>query len=242
MGVARFRWLLTAIDQNTAGMLDFVLEWRNFRLQKRPELAGFDLRQYYRTDTFQTDFLSFARSHEAGRAAAVEALLDYEDSVRRAASADVRTSPRGNPVAPGTALRWGDKPFKKERVTLIELRYDVQCIVDALKLRSNPVCERGAHFYVVREVSAGIDRLDRVSDWMACLLRLCNGRRRIDEVVPRLSADLSEVEQPLRNYVCMRLLAGAQNQNLIEIYRSASATENKRDRVGSQRNRSAQAH
>ena len=33
MGVARFRWLLTAIDQNTAGMLDFFLEWREFRLQ-----------------------------------------------------------------------------------------------------------------------------------------------------------------------------------------------------------------
>jgi radical SAM superfamily enzyme YgiQ (UPF0313 family) len=239
MGTARFRWLLTAIDQNTPGMLDFFLEWRKFRLQIRPQLEGFDLRHYYRTETFQTEFLLFVRSHEASSTAAVEALLDYEDSVRRAASAHLKTSPVGNPVAPGTALRRSDKPFRKERVSVIELRYDIQCIVDALKLRSKSVWERGTHFYVMREVSAGIDRLDRVSDWMACLLRLCNGRRRIDEIVLRLSANLPEVEEPLRNYVSMRLLAGAQAQNLIDIYRSASATENKRDRVTLQRNHSA---
>jgi hypothetical protein len=234
MAVARFRWLLTAIDQNMDGVLDFFWEWRNFRLQKRPELAGFDLRHYYRTDNFQREFLSFVRSHEAGGAAAVEALLDYEDSVRRAALGNVRRRPIGHPVAPGTALRRGDTPLKKKRVSVIELRYDIQCIVDALKIRSKPVWERGAHFYVMREVSAGIDRLDRVSDWMACLLHLCNGRRRIDEIVPRLSANLSEVEEPLRNYVCMRLLAGAQVQNLIDIYRSTSGAKTNRDRVRSQ--------
>ncbi|HKM83550.1 MAG TPA: radical SAM protein [Candidatus Acidoferrum sp.] len=239
MGAARFRWLLTAIDQNTAGMLDFFLQWRNFRRQKRPELAGFELRHYYRTDTFQWDFLSFVRSHEAGSAQAVEALLDYEDTVRCATlAADSRTNPASNLVAPGTTLRRSDRPLRKKRVSVIELNCDIQRLVDALKVRSKPVWERGAHFYVTREVSAGIDRLDRVSDWMARLLRLCNGRRRIDEIVLRLSANLPEVEEPLRNYACVRLLSGAQAQNLIDIYRSASATENKRDRVASQRNHS----
>ncbi len=239
MGAARFRWLLTAIDQNTAGMLDFFLQWRSFRRQKRPELAGFGLRHYYRTDTFQGDFLSFVRSHEAGSTQAIEALLDYEDTARHATSAvDSRTNPTGNLVAPGTALQRSDRPLRKKRVSVIELNCDIQRLVDALKVRSKPVWERGAHFYVTREVSAGIDRLDRVSDWMARLLRLCNGRRRIDEIVIRLSANLPEVEEPLRNYACVRLLSGAHAQNLIDIYRSASATENKRDRVASQRNHS----
>jgi hypothetical protein len=49
----------------------------------------------YRTDTFLRDFLSFVRSHEAVRAPAVEVLLDYEDSVRRAISAEPLTSPGG---------------------------------------------------------------------------------------------------------------------------------------------------
>jgi hypothetical protein len=243
MGAARFRWLLTAIDQNTVGMLDFFLEWRRFRLQIRPELEGFGLRHYYRTDTFQTEFLSFVRSHEAGSTSAVEALLDYEDTVRRAVSAAPRTCPIGRPVAPGTPLRRSDKPLGKKRLIVVELSYDIQRIVDALKLRTKPVCERGPHFYVTREVSAGIDRLDGVSDWMARLLRVCNGRLRIDEIVPRLSANLPEVEGPLRKYVCMRLLAGAQAQDLIDIYRIAPTTESKGDRADRKWNHSAaQAH
>lgn len=48
-------------------------------------------------------------------------------------------------------------------------------------------------------------------------LRLCNGRRRLDEVVARLSTNLREVKKPLRKYVCMRILAGAQAQDLIDI-------------------------
>ena len=220
IGVARFRWVLTAIDQNTAGILDFFLEWREFRLQIRPSLEGSDLRCYYRTDTFRAEFLSFVRSHGAGSTAAVEAMLDYEDIVRRTASANEGTSPVRDPVARGTALMWSDKPLRKKRIVLIELTYDIQGIVDALKLRSEPVWERGRYFYITREVSAGIDRLDQVSDWMASLLDLCDGRQTIEEILPRLSANLPEVEEPLRKYVCMRLLAGAQAEHFIDIYRT----------------------
>jgi radical SAM superfamily enzyme YgiQ (UPF0313 family) len=238
IAVACFRWLLTAIDQNTPGIVDFFLEWRRFRLQIRPELEGFGLRHYYRTHTFQTEFLLFVRSHGAGSTSAVEALLDYEDTIRRGSSAPSKISPIGRPVALGTALRRSDRPLVKKGLIVVELSCDIQRIVDALKLRTKTVWERGSHFYITREVSAGIDRLDRVSDWIARLLRLCNGRRRIDEVVRRLSADLPEVEASRRKYVCMRLLAGAQAQHLIDIYRSAATNENKIDRARSRRNHS----
>jgi Radical SAM superfamily/B12 binding domain len=234
IGAARFRWLLSAVDQNTPRMLDFFLEWRRFRLQIRPELEGFGLRHYYRSDSFQTEFLSFLRSHEVGGASVVEALLDYEYAVRRAASAAPSARPLGRPMALGTALRQSDKPLRKNRVIVMELSYDLQCIVDALKLRRKPDCERGPHFYITRGMSAGIDRLDRVSDWMACLLRLCDGHKRIDEIVVRLSASLPDVKAPHRKYVCMRLLGGAHAQDLIDIYRSPSAIGNDADRQRSQ--------
>lgn len=234
MGAARFRWLLTAIDQNTIGMLDFFLEWRKWRLQIRRELEGFDLRHYYRTDTFQIEFLSFVRSNAVGKAAAVEALLDYEESVRQATLADTRTSPIGHTVALGASLRQSDRPLRNERAIVIELNFDIQGVIDSLKLRTKPIWERSPHFYVTREVAADIDRLDRVSDWMAKLLRLCNGRRRIKEIVPRLSANLREVRAPLRKYVCMRLLAGAQAEKFIDIYRSASASKTNRNLLRSQ--------
>jgi radical SAM superfamily enzyme YgiQ (UPF0313 family) len=236
MAAARFRWLLTAIDQNTAGMLDFFLEWREFRLALQLQREGFDLRHYYRTNTFRSEFLSFVRSHKARSALAVEALLDYEDTLSRIASADKRTNPTGDPVAAGTALLWNDIPVRKKRVIVVELSYDIQSVIDGLKLRSKPIWVRGPHYYVTREVSAGIDRLDRVSDWMACLLRLCDGRRKIEEIVPLLSANLLEVQKHLREYVSVRLLAGAQAERLIDIYRIAPAIGNKCGRVVSQQN------
>ena len=170
--------------------------------------------------------------HEAGRAPAVEALLDYEDSARRATSAEAPASPAGSPVAPGTALRRSDKPVRIKHVSVIEPNYNIQTVVDSLKLQSRPVWERSPHFYVTREVSAGMDRLDRVSDSMACLLRLCDGRHRIAEIVPRLSATLHDVKAPLREYVCLRLLSGAQAEQFIDIYRTASSTQNKRAHTG----------
>ena len=74
--------------------------------------------------------------------------------------------------------------------------------------------------------------LDRVSDSMACLLRLCDGRHRIAEIVPRLSATLRDVKAPLREYVCLRLLSGAQAEQFIDIYRTASCTQNERAHTG----------
>lgn len=232
-GAVRFRWILSAIDQNTAGILDFFLEWREHRLRLRPGLKGSDLRHYYRTDDFGKDFLGFVRAHRVGRAAAVEALLDYEDVLKHSAFVEATKRPTGKLVPPGAALCQGDIPVRKERVIVFELACDIQHIVDALKLRRTPVRVRGRHFYVTREVSRSIDRVDRVSDWMACLLRLCDGLRSIEEIVPQLSPNLPEVEGRLHEYVCMRLLEGAQAEKFIAIYRTARAPEESRDGTGS---------
>jgi hypothetical protein len=138
-----------------------------------------------------------------------------------------------SPALPGSKLSQRTSfgtPIK--HVSVIELNYNIQTVVDSLKLQSRPVWERSPHFYVTREVSAGMDRLDRVSDSMACLLRLCDGRHRIPEIAPRLSATLHDVKAPLREYVCLRLLSGAQAEQFIDIYRTASSTQNKRAHRG----------
>jgi tRNA A37 methylthiotransferase MiaB len=225
MGTARFRWLLIAIDQNASGLVDFFLEWREHRLEIRPTLGASALRHYYRTDDFRMDFTSFVRAHRAGRTLPVEALLNYEEARRRSASEDARTNPAGDPVQLGAALWWTDVPVRKKRVIILELLYDIQRIVDALKLRTKPVWVQGPHFYVMREVSSEIDRVDRISDWMASLLRLCDGRWSIREIIPRLAPSLLGVEEPFREYVCMRLLRGALDERFIQIYRTVRSAE-----------------
>ena len=234
MGAARFRWILSAIHQNTAGILDFFLEWREHRLRLRPGLEGSDLRHYYRMDSFGKEFLGFVRAHGAGRAKAVEALLDYEDILRSKTVRETRIRPAGKVVPHGAPLCLGDIPVREGHVIVFELAYDIQRIVDALKRGVTPVrVSGGRRFYVTREVSRNIDRVDRVSDWMACLLRLCDGLRSIKEIVPQLSPGLPEVAEHLHEYVCMRLLKGAQAEKLIVIYRTARATEDSHDCAGS---------
>jgi len=222
MGLARLRWLLVAIDQTASGMLDFFWTWRKHRLRIRPQLGPSDLRHYYRTDDFRADFVAFVRTRKAGRAPAVKALLDYEDALRRSA-ADTRTLPAGDRLVPASILQPDDVPVRGSRIVAFELTHDVQRVVDALKLRHKLVRSRGRHFYVTRPLSAANARIDRISNWMAYLLRLCDGRRSIRDVVQQLSAQLPEVPSSLRHYVGMRLLEGAQAERFIEVYRTVHA-------------------
>lgn len=229
LGTTRFRWLLTAVDQATTGILDFFLEWREYRLQLRQALVGFYLRNYYRTDNFEVEFLSFVGGHEAAKNETVKALLDCENRLRRTASTEKRRNPCGDLIPLGSDLRKSDLPVRKQRINVLQLSFEIQSIIVALKFRRKPVWVRGPHFYITREVSRGTDRLDQVSDWMASLLRLCDGRRSIKQIIPRLSANLTEVEESLREYVCVRLLIGAHTENLIDIYRVASTDEGDKD-------------
>jgi len=223
-GAGRFRWILSAIQQNTTGILDFFLEWREHRMALRPGLKGSDLRYYYRKDDFGKEFLAFVRAHGVGRAPDVEALLDCEDALRRSALGDSNPRPNGKLVMPGAALCRGDIPVRKGRVIVFELDCDIQRVIDALKLGTRPVLVRGRHFYITREVSRNIDRVDQVSHWMACVLRLCDGLRSIEEIVPQLSTDLPEVVERLHEYVCLRLLEGALAEEFVSIYRTARAS------------------
>jgi radical SAM superfamily enzyme YgiQ (UPF0313 family) len=221
MGLARFRWLLVAIHQSTSGILDFFTTWRGHRLRIRPALGPSDLRQYYRTDDFCTDFPAFMRTHRAGKTTAVKALLDYEDAVGRSSTANARAVPAGDLLAPGANLRPKDLPVRRDRILIFELAYDIQRIVDALKLQKKPVQSRDRCFYVTRPLSAASTRIDRISSRMADLLRLCDGRRSVNAIVRQLSGRLPEIQTSFREYFCMRLLRAAEDEQFIEVYRTA---------------------
>jgi hypothetical protein len=68
-------------------------------------------------------------------------------------------------------------------------------------------------------MSAGTSGVEHVSNWLGCVLRACDGRHTIEEIVKRLASDIPEVAVSLRDYVCGRLLEGAQAKGLISIHR-----------------------
>jgi hypothetical protein len=219
--VGHFRWLLSALDRITAaGILEFFMQWRSFRLQLRPEIHGPDLRYYYRTSEFRADFVSFVHTHPAGQNAVVRALLDCETALRRRAAKAMPVPPAGEILARDSSLFGSDVPVINRRADVIELSCDIQRVVDALKFCREPEWVRGPHFYITEE--NGTDRLVRISKWLASLLRACDGQRNVSEVVRHMAGELSEIAQPLRAYAVIKLLEGAQNRGYLLVYRDAA--------------------
>ena len=232
MGVEHFRWLLVALDQVTTGMLDLFFEWRQRRLYLWPGLDGFEIRRYYRSKTFRTDFLHFAREHTASENPVVQTFLAYEEAIRFGASSDGAIIPMGGSLSPGSALWWSDIPVRKKGSRVIELPCDIQRVVDALRHRTELEWVRGHYFYVAREVTDGSESLDLISDWVACTLRVCDGGRSIEQVVQQLSHEIPGIEEDVREYALVRLLEGVHADGLIEIYRTVAEALNSDHSMG----------
>src|SRR5207248_353476 len=186
----------------------FYTEWRQRRLQLYPNLNGSELRHYYRTAYFTNDLVSFIRDGPASAAPAIAALLEYEDAAQRAVPE--QPTCEGEVTAPGEALCWGDITVRRGRTRLVELSFNIPELIASLTVGGEYKRKQEPCFYVWREVSCKTDRLDQISDWMAALLRACDGKRDIRGIVNQLSTEISELDASAREYVALKLLAGAQ--------------------------------
>jgi radical SAM superfamily enzyme YgiQ (UPF0313 family) len=223
MATARFRWILVGIDQSCFGILGLFTTWREHRLRVCPNLQPSELRRYYRTDDFRADFSEFLATQDVSKTPAVRLLLQYEKSIRDKARAHNRKVRHGDPLPLDVAMSPSDIPIRRDRVVVFELHGDLQAVINGLKDRKDPVLAPGRRYYVARPVTAASARIDGVSDWVAHLLRLCNGRRCIKAIVQQMSVKLADVQPLLRQQVCTQLLEGIRAQSLIEIYRKADA-------------------
>jgi radical SAM superfamily enzyme YgiQ (UPF0313 family) len=218
MAVVRFRWLLCALDQSTPDFLGFFEQWRGHRMALRPALSGPDLRQYYRTEEFRDDFLAFLRCHALGGTEIVAALLDYHEALALSGKRKETALP-GRAMRAGARLHWTDTPVWAKHTRVLQLSYDLQLLIDALKERIEPVWKRGRHFYATSEACPGTDRVLGISTWVGCLLLACDGRRTIREVVESLSSQITELDESVREYVLVRLVEGAHAQGFLNVYR-----------------------
>jgi radical SAM superfamily enzyme YgiQ (UPF0313 family) len=228
MALVRFRWLLCALDQTTPDFLDFFTDWRTHRIGLHGGLSGPNLRHYYRTEQFRDDFLRFVREHQAGKTDLVAALLEYHEALRLSSQRNETDPPARDVIPVGARLRWTDTPVRKKQTRLVELQYNIQLVIDAVKRRAAPDWKRGPHFYVTRNDSPGIDRLHGVSNWVGCLLEACDGQRTIRDVVDHVWPQVPDLEESLREYAIVELLRGVHAQQLISIYRTGAEARSKR--------------
>jgi radical SAM superfamily enzyme YgiQ (UPF0313 family) len=217
IAVEWFRWLLSAIDQNVVDMSSFYLEWREHRVLLRPDLVGSALRRYYLGKDFRPDFLAFVRGHPLSKEQMTASLLAAEEALLQSAHAPMQSAQQ---ISLDQPLRWNDMPSNGSFTDVIELQCSLQEIVEALRSKAKLPLGPNRSFYAIRESPDGDRTLTRISNWLAFLIRACDGTRTIGEVVTQLSLDIPEVKEEIKSYVFVRLLQGAQTQGFVTIYRT----------------------
>ena len=216
---ARFRWLLGAVDQVTGGVLDFFLEWIPERERLYPAMAGSDLRHYYRTPQFASDFTAFLRNHPAGDHSLVKVFLDFEDALSLALSPDRSLVANSVRLRAGQALEWSDIPIRIRRSRVVELPSALESAIEAVKAWREHQCERGTHYYVVAQNSEQDNAVFEVSVRVAKTVNACNGLRTMAQVVQHLSSEFPEIREDLRSHVFVSLVERCRAEGLVAIYR-----------------------
>jgi len=218
MGRRRLRWLLVALHQAGPGILDVFRAWRQHRMALHPDMNGGSLRHYYTLDISRNELVGFLRQRmeEFGNAA-VEALVAYEEALAQAV-ARAPSRPEGPPVSGRIAS--SGIPVRVAGLHVVEIDWDIQGVIDALKRIAPPAISRMRQYYRTEESSPGESRLIEITPLVAGSLELCDGAHTVEEFTVR-AGPLLDCPEELRRYAARRLLKCLRDEGLVEIYRSS---------------------
>jgi radical SAM superfamily enzyme YgiQ (UPF0313 family) len=226
MAESRFRWLFGAADQASAGILELSSDWMEMREKLYPSFAGSDLRHYYRTQQFASDFISFLRQHAVGRSPLLQVFLDFEEGIKGAEPPDASGLASATQLYEREPLDWSDIPLRTQNSRVVRLSADLEEMIEAVRDRREPNWDRSPQCYVVAQVADIDNPISHVSTRIATVVEACNGRRTMSQVVKHLDADQLEVTESEPDYVVVRLIEKARAEGLVAIFRTSSdATE-----------------
>jgi hypothetical protein len=155
-----------------------------------------------------------------GKKQIVAVLLSAEYELRQRTRVIVQS---GQKIDPDQPLYWSDVASTSKFTDVVELQFNLQKIIDQLKSRIELPIQFDRTFYAIRELSNGDRSLTNVSEWLAALIRACDGTRTIEEVVTQLSFDILDVDDEFKSYVFLKLIQEAQTQGILSIYRTDAA-------------------
>lgn len=210
MGTARLRWLFVALHQTTSGILDVFTAWSKHRLEARPDLNGWRLREYYMLDEAQSDFVKFVLSQtEDGNSPAVESLA----ALYRALIESRRPA-----VEENAAETREEIPRKAPHVSVMELNWDIQGVIDRLKrCQAITSVDRTLRFFRTQPNSIGEARVIETKPLIAVALEACDGVNAITDVVNRIASVIDGPQQTCR-LAAECLLETLRRDGLIEIH------------------------
>jgi hypothetical protein len=216
-GVGHFRWLLCAIHQSTYPLYDLFFLWQKHRMEIHPLQNGPELKWYYNSASFRRDFLSFVQSSLPADNKIVGALLEFE-TAWSSSSGSFAQEAIADETSSGAAICMADFPVRSPAVNLIELSFDLQRVINAVKNEVEPVWDLGSHYYVTPESSDPLKRLYGISNALGQLLQLCNGQQDVRKIVELLAPELPEIAGSQRKTAVLGLLKAAVQEGLVSIH------------------------
>jgi radical SAM superfamily enzyme YgiQ (UPF0313 family) len=219
MATERVRWLLLALHQQV-GLLDVFDSWREFRQVLHPNLRGWSIRHYYMREESRNDFIQFVESLANSSSTAVRAMVSYH---RALVNADSRKSDRPAAEPLSGRISGTQIPIRAPKVHVLELDWDIQKVIEALKRDEAPVTPPRRKSYRTEENSMGARCLIEITSLVARALALCDGRRTVRQFSARMALQF-DCSPRLRRYAAECLLESLRDEGLIEIF-SAQARE-----------------
>lgn len=222
LGTERFRWLLVAIGETSPDILNFIEQWREYRVRVAPGLRGPALRQFYRCADFVTTFRSFVESHPVGTDDTVKVCLEFYGMLDHGKLMTSETIPANEFLLPaGSRVYWSDHPVKASNIGIFSMSCDMQEVVDLLKTNKRRCRERIPHFYMSKAASDG--EVFQISDWMFNALCCCDGTRDIRGVITQLWDCVSEIDEAHREYLLVELIRRMEAEGFVKIYRAVTS-------------------
>jgi radical SAM superfamily enzyme YgiQ (UPF0313 family) len=200
-GVARFRWLLLALHQESGNLLEVFDAWLNWGGRRKHPA------RYYATFEFTRELRHFLRTVYLKRlnpsSVAVAGLVDYHEALDAALNQS-RSGVAVNLDLSGERVTLDSIPRLAEGVKVLNLKADVKEIIDCLRAKKvlDPAIRRPT-VLATRECRDNEVELLRVPSLSAQLLGLCDGQSNIREIMAQFSMKESTMGEGQPDQVCL---------------------------------------
>jgi radical SAM superfamily enzyme YgiQ (UPF0313 family) len=200
-GVVRFRWLLVALHQESGNLLGVFDDWLKRRKTKIYS------NKYYSTREFPKDFQSYVKEFYLRdvnpESIAVAGLLEYHEALVAAKGEKGLLCPPENHES--YSVEPESVPYISECVRVMKLKTDVNRVIECLRTQTRPLQEmRQPTTLVIRQLSCGDSKLTLIPKLSAQILEMCDGRKRVKDIVNEFCGEASEIEGIPSRAVCLR--------------------------------------
>jgi hypothetical protein len=233
-GLARFRWLLVGLHQDSGDMVSAFAQWRRWRRDRYGDFPSDNPASYYAGPAFYSEFMEFLRSTYLGSALAPEVisgLLDYADAFNPrspAARAEI-TGGAGSRRRQGGAIFDGligpdVIPVVRDGVRITPLQSDYLRIIDGLreKLPLKSISTEGSATVATADLEGAGAQVLQLSPHSSEILSLCDGMSTVAEVGGKYRLLHEEVDGVPAELACVVGIEVLRRQGLVSLYCEAA--------------------